>query len=64
MTDRYYMFSEARAFNQDLTRWDMRSVRGTDNMFDGALAMQRDNNPAGLRLEEGVEEEGTSQATD
>jgi hypothetical protein len=40
------MFRDARSFNQDLTRGDMHShMKYTDEMFDGAHAMQADNKP-------------------
>jgi hypothetical protein len=42
-------FYNAYVFNQDLTRWDMRSVTDTRGMFTDALAMQADNKPASLR---------------
>ncbi len=36
-------------FNQDLTKWDLRSAKDTDQMFDNAHDMQSANIPASLR---------------
>ena len=40
------MFESASSFNQDIRKWDIGRVMDTEEMFDGAIAMQKEHEPA------------------
>ncbi len=49
VTETRGLFEGVGSFDQDPTRWDMRSVRDAGWMFRFAHAMQRNNKPAAVR---------------
>ncbi|WBX36422.1 BspA family leucine-rich repeat surface protein [Mycoplasma capricolum] len=45
VTDMSKMFKRAKSFNQDISNWDVSSVRNFEGMFDDAIEFNNGNNP-------------------